>query len=193
METDFEVLRQKLRRGTAIAEPLKRRLWVLGVITEALKVDGIRPILIGGCALEYYTFGGYATRDIDVVVSDHQRFGEVMDQLGFERRGRYWLRSDLEILLEAPAADLSGETAPLTVVELDDLTCYIVGVEDLIIDRLNGWVHWGWEDDRRWVGRLLVLHADTVDWAYLEKRATTEGTAEALAEIRREVRADDNG
>ena len=66
------------------------------------------------------------------------------------------------------------ETAPLTVVELDDLTCYIIGVEDLIIDRLNGYVHWGWEDDRRWVGRLLVLHADTVDWAYLERRAITE-------------------
>jgi hypothetical protein len=192
METDFEVLRQKLRRGTTIAEPLKRRLWVLGVITEALKVDGIRPILIGVCALEYYTFGGYATRDIDVVVSNYQRLGEVMDQLGFERRGRYWLRSDLEILLEAPAVDLAGEAAPLTVVELDDLTCYIIGVEDLIIYRLNGYVHWGWEDDRRWVGRLLVLHADTVDWAYLEKRATTEGTAEALAEIRREVGADDN-
>ena len=192
MEIDFEVLRQKLKQGAAIAEPLKRRLWVLGVITEALKADGIRPILIGGCALEYYTFGGYATRDIDVAVSDYQRLGEVMDELGFERRERYWLRSDLEILLEAPAADLAGETAPLTVVELDDLTCYIIGVEDLIIDRLNGYVHWGWEDDRRWVGRLLVLHADTVDWAYLERRAITEGTVEALAEIRREVRAGEN-
>jgi hypothetical protein len=31
-----------------------------------------------------------------------------------------------------------------------------------------------------------VLHTDTADWAYLERRATTEGTAEALAEIRRE-------
>jgi hypothetical protein len=192
MEIDFEVLRQKLKQGAAITEPLKRRLWVLGVITEALKADGIRPILIGGCALEYYTFGGYATRDIDVAVSDYQRLGEVMDELGFERRGRYWLRSDLEILLEAPAADLAGETAPLTVVELDDLTCYIIGVEDLIIDRLNGYVHWGWEDDRRWVGRLLVLHADAVDWAYLERRAITEGTVEALAEIGREVRAGEN-
>jgi len=103
METDFEVLRQKLRQGAAIAEPLKRRLWVLGVITEALEVDGICPILIGGCALEYYTFGGYATRDIDVAVSDYQRLGEVMDELGFERRGRYWygpiLRSFLRPLL----------------------------------------------------------------------------------------------
>lgn len=138
MGADFEVLRQKLRQGAAIAEPLKRRLWVLGVITEALRADGIRPILIGGCALEYYTFGGYATRDSDIAVSDYQRLGEVMDELGFEWRGRYWLQSDLEILLEAPAFDLTGETAPLTIVELDDLTCYIIGVEDLIIDRLNG-------------------------------------------------------
>jgi hypothetical protein len=192
METDFEVLRQKLRQGAAIAEPLKKRLWVLGVITEALKADGIRPILIGGCALEYYTFGGYATRDVDVAVSDYRRLGEVMDELGFERKGRYWLRSDLEILLEAPATDLAGETAPLTVVELDDLMCYIIGVEDLIIDRLNGYVHWDWEDDRRWVERLLILHADTVDWAYLERRATTEGTVKALTEIRREIGASEN-
>lgn len=112
METDFEVLRQKLRQGAAIAEPLKRRLWVLGIITKALEADGIRPILIG--------------------------------------------------------------------------------VEDLIIDRLNGHVHWGWEDDRRWIERLLILHADTVDWAYLEKRAASESTVEALAEIRKEVGASGN-
>lgn len=39
------------------------------------------------------------------------------------------------------------------------MRCYIIGVEDLVIDRLNGFVHWGWEDEKRWVGRLLVLHA----------------------------------
>ena len=80
MEIDFEVLRQKLRQGAAIAEPLKRRLWVLGVITEALKAEGIRPILIGDCSLEYYTFGGHATGDIDVAVSDYQRLGEVNEE-----------------------------------------------------------------------------------------------------------------
>ena len=80
MEIDFEVLRQKLRQGAAIAEPLKRRLWVLGIITEALKAEGIRPILIGDCGLEYYTFGGHATGDIDVAVSDYQRLREVNEE-----------------------------------------------------------------------------------------------------------------
>lgn len=41
METDFEALRYKLKQGAAIAESLKRRLWVLGVITAALKADGM--------------------------------------------------------------------------------------------------------------------------------------------------------
>lgn len=51
-------------------DPLRKALGVIAVLTEALEPEGIRPILVGGVALEFYTLGGYATKDIDLVVSD---------------------------------------------------------------------------------------------------------------------------
>lgn len=183
-----ESLPVRLEEAKKIDDPLKRRLFVLAVITAALEPHHIRPILVGGGAVEYYTFGGYTTRDMDLAVADHQLLAQVMAELGFARQGRYWLREDLDALVEAPASTLIGEEAPLTQVETGGLVCYILGVEDLIIDRLNGYVHWHWQDDRRWVERLIVLHGKNLDWAYLRRRAAEEQTAQALAEIEKEWR-----
>ncbi len=183
-----ESLPVRLEEAKKIDDPLKRRLFVLAVITAALAPHHIRPILVGGGAVEYYTFSGYTTRDMDLAVADHQLLAQVMAELGFARQGRYWLREDLDALVEAPASTLVGEEAPLTQVETGGLVCYILGVEDLIIDRLNGYVHWHWQDDRRWVERLIVLHGKNIDWAYLRRRAAEAQTAQALAEIEKEWR-----
>ncbi|MEK7274425.1 MAG: UbiD family decarboxylase, partial [Candidatus Desantisbacteria bacterium] len=155
MENILE-LQEKLKKVISIEDPLKKRLWTLAVITAALHPYKIRPILIGGGAVEYYTFGGYSTFDIDIAVSDHQILTEVMDNLGLKKQGRYWVREDLDIVIESPAGILEGEDAPLTEVRIEDINCYIIGLEDLIIDRLNGYVHWQWEDDRRWVMKLIT-------------------------------------
>ena len=121
-----------------------------------------------------------------LAVAEHNLLARVMDELDFSRQGRYWLRADLDILIEAPASNLVGEDAPLTQVELGGLVCYILGIEDLIVDRLNGYVHWHWQDDRRWVERMIALHGETIDWAYLRRRCAEEQTAQALAEIESE-------
>jgi len=70
------------------------------------------------------------------------------------------------------------------------MCCYIIGLEDLIIDRLNGYVHWKWEDDRRWVKRLLSLHAQEINKEYLFSRAREQKTEEALAKIYQEMEED---
>jgi hypothetical protein len=179
-----------LEQAKGIAEPLKRRLFVLGVITAALRPHGVRPILIGGGAVEYYTFGGYATKDTDLAVADHQRLDEVLGLLGFRRAGRFWLRDDLDSVIEAPAGVLAGEDAPLTAVEVDGLTAFVLGVEDLLIDRLNGFVHWRWKADGRWAERLIALHGSSMDWAYLHRRAVAEGTEADLDRMERAWRED---
>jgi hypothetical protein len=186
-------LRDLLEKAKEIAEPLKRRLFVLGVITSALSPYGVRPILIGGGAVEYYTFGGYTTRDTDLAVADHQRLDEILGRLGFRRLGRFWMRDDLDSVIEAPAGALAGEEAPLTAVEVDGLTAFVLGVEDLVIDRLNGFVHWHWRADGRWAERLIALHGADMDWAYLHRRALTEGTDVELRRMDRAWREDSRG
>ncbi|MDI6784092.1 MAG: hypothetical protein QME64_08375 [bacterium] len=189
-ELNYQELLARLNRTNEIIDPLKRKLWVLAVISKALSYYDIRPILIGGCAVEYYTFGGYSTYDVDIAVADHDRLTEIMAKLGFEKEGRFWLRKDLDVVVESPAGILVKETAPLTEVQLEDMVCYIIGIEDLIIDRLNGFVHWKWEDDKRWVKQLLDLYQRKLDWNYLNQRAKQEKTDSALDEIKKEISND---
>ena len=179
-------LRERLERIKTMADPLQRKLWALAIVTKGLEPAGLRPILIGGTALEYYSLGGYATSDVDIALPYDPAVDRVFAELDFKKEGRYWVNDELDLLFEAPAGILKGEDAELTKVSLDDLVCYVLGLEDLIIDRLNGYVHWKWEDDGRWVRRLVHLYRPELDIEYLRRRANQEKTIEALETILKE-------
>ncbi len=180
---DIEELRERLNRAADIADTLDRRLWVLAVITKALEPAGITPILVGGGAVEFYTGGGYATKDIDLVVPAAPAFGRVLSDLGFSREGRHWFRDDIDIVLEAPGEELAGDLDRVTQVQVDDLVLHTIGIEDLIVDRLNAAVHWHSVEDERWAARLIAMNKDEIDFDYLARRSSEEGTSEALAQI----------
>lgn len=156
------------------ADPRKRRLLALGLLTRLLAPSGIRPILIGGGALEFYTAGGYATADVDLALPSAPEVDAAFKHLGFQREGRYWHRMDLDLLFEAPApAGLPGENAPRTEVEVEGLPVEVIGVEDLLVDRLRAWIHWRSEEDERWCRRLSALYGERMDWAYIKGRVAS--------------------
>jgi hypothetical protein len=64
---------------------------------------------------------------------------------------------------------------------------YLIGLEDLIIDRLNAYMHWKSTDDGIWVEEMLITHFDKIDWEYLEKVAKREKTINALRELRKRI------
>lgn len=167
----------------------KRRLVALALLGDALASEGITPVVVGGAALELYTAGGYSTKDVDLALPISPFVDAAFADLGFLKEGRYWYRDDLDLLFEAPdPAGLPGETAPRTVVEVEGLPVVVIGVADLLIDRLRAWVHWESTEDRRWATRLAVLYRDQLDWAYLaERTAGDPAEAEALALLEREV------
>jgi hypothetical protein len=74
--------------------------------------------------------------------------------------------------VEVPASALVGEDSPLEIVEFDaGLSCKIIGIEDLIIDRLNACKHWKYEVDCEMAELLIQKYADKLDWQYLERQA----------------------
>lgn len=160
----------------------RRRLKILGIITSACQPLGLKPVLVGGCAVEFYTFGGYPTFDIDVVVSNYDAFAKIMDALDFKKEGRHWTREDLDIAIEAPSSDLSKETAPLSAVEIDGFVAYVIGVEDLVIDRLSAAVHWQSKEDEKWA-RELIRATKNIDTGYLKQRSKETHTDELLDRI----------
>jgi hypothetical protein len=55
----------------------------------------------------------------------------------------------------------------------------IIAVEDLIVDRLASWKHWGWEPDGAAAVILLAAHTD-LDRKRLQRRASDEQVSDAL-------------
>ena len=127
-----------------VVSPLRRQLLTLAYLSRMLKERGKAvPVLIGGCALAYYSREHYFTSDIDLACSDREALGEVLKEMGFTTEGRYWVHHGLNLMVEAPAGVLVGEQAPREIVEMaDGLECCIIGIEDLLIDRMNACVHW---------------------------------------------------
>lgn len=101
-------LRADLHRAAEIADATQRALEVVAVIEEAAAPLGIRPTVVGGMAVYFWTEGDeFATYDIDVVMTVPERLAEILAQLGFVRGRdrRHWELPGTEVLLEAPGAD----------------------------------------------------------------------------------------
>jgi hypothetical protein len=151
--------------------PLKRQLLLVGYVTKLLEDQGKEvPTVIGGCALSYYSREVYFTADIDLAYSDREALDKVLKNIGFVKQGRYWVSKDLKMAVEVPASAI--EKSPVEVVELgNELWCRIIGIEDLIIDRLNACKYWKSEADCEMVELLIKRYKDELDWTYIEEKA----------------------
>lgn len=176
----FAELLEKLK---AMPDTWQRRLFFVAILTRALAEEGIRPIVVGGHAVEFYALGGYATGDIDLIVADSKPLGRLLSAWGFKRERRHWYSEELDIAMKSPASTLAGDVTKVSEVEVEGLTVYLIGIEDLIIDRLNALVHWKSERDGEWAEEMLTLHRARIDMEYLTQSAREEDTHRALQEM----------
>lgn len=172
--------------------PLKRHLLMVALISKILEESGKEtPIVIGGCALSYYSREVYFTADIDLAYSDTEVLDNVLKGIGFRKEGRYWINDKLKMALEVPASILVGEDSPIEIVELGEgLKCRIIGIEDLIIDRLNACKHWNSEIDCEMVELLIRRYIDEIDWPYMEEKSSLpeNNISNELNEIRDRIK-----
>lgn len=173
--------------------PLKKQLLTVALISKLLMEKGKdTPVVIGGCALAYYSREVYFTADIDLAYSDREAINEVLLDIGFKKKGRYWINQNMNVAVEVPASSLPDEEAPIEIVEFEEgLQCKIIGIEDLIIDRLNSCKHWKYEVDCEMVELLLRKYYNELDWEYLEKKAgkPENDTLKELIYLKEKVRA----
>jgi excisionase family DNA binding protein len=163
--------------------PFEKRLAFMGLLTRACVSRGWQPpVIVGGQAVEFYSAGGYATVDIDLV-SASEPLDEILPGWGFERRGRHWMRADLGLIVQAPGSLLApGQRDRLTEVQVAGTSAYVLGLEDVIVDRLVACVHWSSENDCRWATVLLHAHTTELDLDYLRAQAVE---AEVVARLER--------
>lgn len=173
----------RFQRAAEIDDLLTRNLYVVGIVSAAAERRGIEVILVGGTAQAFYTSGGYETRDIDIVSPQRHEFAKLLHSLGFERAegSRHWYHPQANAVLEVPDEVLAGSKERVAEVTVEGLTIRVIGIEDLILDRLRAGMHWQSEADLDWAARLLALHESRIDHSYLVAQANGEQLTAALS------------
>ena len=141
-----------------------------------------KPVLVGGGAVELYSGGAYRTADLDFVGSLGEEGRRRLEAVGFRRQGRHWIHEEHQLFFEFPGAHLEeGESA--AVIEVGEYSVLVIGLEELIVDRLAAWQFWDSEVDAVNALRLQQGSADELDPTRLREIAESHGVTSALAAL----------
>lgn len=176
--------RAELERAVeGFEDRIERRLAFVGVLARAYEALGWpAPVVVGGHAVEFWTAGGYATADIDMAGASEPA-GQILEGWGFARQGRHWYDEALGIVVVVPGSSLSPDALRHTAtIRLGGYVATVLGIEDLIIDRLCACVHWADQESCLWAEALLVS-GHQIDESYLRRRAAEEDVLERLEQL----------
>lgn len=160
-------------------DPVNERILIAGLICSLAKKFSNELVVVGGSAVEFYTAASYMTKDIDFIAKDDFKISEIMKSLGFTMSEGYtWFHADTSVVVEFPKPPLIGDVNKVTEIETQYGTAKIIGVEDIILDRLKGRAFW--QDDNELPEMMLLTHYDNVDFGYLHEQAKSELIEDAL-------------
>jgi hypothetical protein len=159
---------------------LKKKMLLVGYLSSRLSKHGGSIFLVGGQAVETYTAGQYTTGDIDITTTDSAATEEVLAQMGFVKEGMVWLSERLAVAVHI-VGSYPSRTEKARTIEVGPYAVKVVGVEDLIIDRLAAAKFWKSDRDAEQASALLHGFRDRLDIGYLRKRAKEEQVDDLLA------------
>lgn len=177
---NFQKLKNDLAKAAAQKNIAKRGVCVAAVIAQALREVGQDPVLVGGAAVEFYSEGGYTTRDIDLVAPGGIELQKIMKELGFSRKGKDYIQEELKLYIEFPSEAL-GLNERSDLLDVDGISLQIISIEDLIVDRLCAYKFWKSEIDG--LAALTLLELGSAEPLRLEERARQEDVDNALKTV----------
>src|SRR2546426_6081132 len=162
---------------------LKRKMLLVGYLSDELSKRGAFLSLVGGQAVETYTAGQFTTGDIDITTTDQEATERLLTRLGFKREGMIWLNEKLGIAVHI-VGSYPTRTEKIRTVEVGPYRVRVVGVEELIIDRLRAAKS---RRSGRDAEQALVLFSGfrkRIDIDYLRRRAKEEKVDDILPEAK---------
>ena len=165
----------------------KRKMRLIGYVFAALAKQKVDVCLVGGEAVELYTAGQFETGDIDITASSRAITEELLGKLGFKRDGMILLNEELSIAFQI-VADYPSRSEKIRTLQISGFGIKVVGVEDLIIDRLVAAKHWR-SNPKMDLEQATVLFRNfraSIDPQYLRKRAEDERVEDFLQNISKE-------
>jgi hypothetical protein len=149
------------------------------ILSELAKRARVKPVVVGGSAVELFTGGMYTTGDIDIV-GDTQELSGILLSLGFEKKDRFFVKG--KVFIDLVGTRLAGNYTEIKI-KGTETTIGIISVEDLIIDRLCACKWWRSQTDCEQAKYLLGVYHDKVNKEYLDRRAEEEDVSEILVNI----------
>jgi predicted nucleotidyltransferase len=183
-----EDLREHLQRAQQTAEKARRQIHFAAIVAEGLRRAGLQATLVGGAAVEFYTFGSYTTGDVDFVCSARgEEIAQALEGLGFvqEEDLRHWSHPQLPIPLEFPPgpAQIGSLFARAIQVQVEGLCLEMVALEDAILDRTIAAQEWRDAGCADQAVLMMIAHYDRIDWSLLHRRAAETGCLPTLQKL----------
>lgn len=174
---------EELEKIASIQNLVDKKAYFMSLLTREAEKKNIRPIVVGGSAVDFYTEGIFPSYDIDLVGS-RKIIGEILENnFDFKRSGRHWINEQIGIYVEIPGDHLAGNLDKVTTIKVNDLKLYVIGIEDLIIDRMAACSEWKSDTDCKQAQYLLKYYHSRIDFNYLNTKAKDEGLLKILEKL----------
>jgi len=148
-------------------------------IQDSMQSEGIKVVLSGGSAVSFYSSNKYVSKDLDLINANfakRSKIKSVMEKMGFQEQGRYFVHPEAEYSVEFPDGPLSVGEEPVKEVsefELSTGTLRVVSPTDCIKDRLCAFYFWN--DQQGLAQAVLVARSQKVDLKEVKRWSKTEG------------------
>jgi len=125
---------------------------------------------------------------VDIACDNKDTLQDIFNALQFKQVGRHYFSDELNLAIEIPTSTIAqAQQERLKIIEIEGYKVLILGIEDIIIDRLCAFTHWQSLEDGRLAKEMLFLHFDKIDWQYLAAIAKTEHVDSNLQNLKTEI------
>jgi hypothetical protein len=162
--------------------PQKMKMLLLGYVTDRLEKESQSIYLVGGQAVETYTGGQFLTGDIDITTTDSKATEKILASLGFKQIGMIWLNKELGVAIQIVGSFLTGSLERTLTIQAGPYNVKVIGVEDLIVDRLAHAKLWKSPGDLEKAKVLYASFKRQIDENYLREIAKKRNVEDFLAQ-----------
>ena len=152
---------------------------IAAFVHSHLREQGVDVVLSGGASVSLYSGNKYVSKDLDLInirFVKRQKIKAVMDELGFQERGRHFVHPDSEFIVEFPDGPLSVGEEPVKKIDeikLSTGNLRVISPTDCVKDRLAAFYFWG---DRQCLAQAVMVTADNrINLKELERWSKAEG------------------
>lgn len=145
-------------------------------VSEELRKRKINAVLVGGACVTIYSQNRYQSYDLDFATfEDLTSIKKAMKEMGFQTKGRHFIRNDCPWIVEFVSAPIAVGDQPIH--EFKELTTKLGTIqmlrpEDSVKDRLASYFHW---NDRQSLEQAISICLEiSIDLNEIEKWSIRE-------------------